>query len=78
MADLQKYEPLTMPFDMLIELHSRGERIACPVCGNELQINCQPRPTAFCPVNRTHFNLLPSMVGDREELDAMFDKLRQP
>ena len=74
MSDVRKYDPATMPFDVLIELHSRGERIACPECGNELQISVQGRRTAHCSIDRKHFHIFPSTAGDREELDAMFDQ----
>ena len=72
MAESKKYDSNTMPFDVLIAMHSRGDQIACPKCGADLQISTEPRRMAFCAIDRRHFHIMPSTIQDRQQLDRLF------
>jgi hypothetical protein len=74
MNPLMKYDPQTMTLDELVRLHLHGERIACPVCGAELQIAVAPRRTVFCPTDRKHFHIMPSTIADRTEIDRLLKR----
>ncbi len=75
---MQKYDPLTMTFDTLFDLHSKGERVSCPVCGSALHIEqTDMRRIVFCETDRRHFFIMPSTIKDRIEVDALIPPRKQ-